>query len=131
GARELAASQLLAASARGLVEGGRQVELPLNDAPAIAALSYTQVHTYLRCPQMYQSRFVFRLPTRPKPQMQFGRILHEALKDALGSIEREKPLTWAMVDSAYVAAWARERFCAPEQAPSLQDLGRTYLRRAF
>jgi len=36
-----------------------------------------------------------------------------------------------MLDSAYVAAWAKERFCAPEQAPSLQDLGRTYLRRAF
>jgi DNA helicase II / ATP-dependent DNA helicase PcrA len=71
------------------------------------------------------------LPTRPKPQMQFGRILHEALKDALGSIERERPLTWEMVDAAYVSAWARERFCAPEQAPSLQDLGRTYLRRAF
>ncbi len=131
GARELAASQLLAASAGGVVEVARQVELPLNDAPPIAALSYTQVDTYLRCPQMYQYRFVFRLPTRPKPQMQFGRILHEALKDALGSIERDKPLTWAMVDSAYVAAWARERFCAPEQAPSLQDLGRTYLRRAF
>jgi DNA helicase-2/ATP-dependent DNA helicase PcrA len=131
GARELAASQLLASSAGGLVEVARQVELPLNDAPPIAALSYTQVDTYLRCPQMYQYRFVFRLPTRPKPQMQFGRILHEALKDALGSIEREKPLTWAMLDSAYVAAWARERFCAPEQAPSLQDLGRTYLRRAF
>ena len=131
GARELAGSQLLAAAAGGLVEVARQVELPLNDAPPIAALSYTQVDTYLRCPQMYQYRFVFRLPTRPKPQMQFGRILHEALKDALGSIERETPLTWAMVDSAYVAAWARERFCAPEQAPSLQELGRTYLRRAF
>jgi ATP-dependent DNA helicase UvrD/PcrA len=63
--------------------------------------------------------------------MQFGRILHEALKDALGSIERERPLTWEMLDSAYVAAWARERFCAPEQAPSLQDLGRSYLRRAY
>jgi DNA helicase-2/ATP-dependent DNA helicase PcrA len=130
-ARELAASRLLEPPAGGLVEVARQVELPLNDAPPIAALSYTQVDTYLRCPQMFQYRFVFRLPTRPKPQMQFGRILHEALKDALGSIEREKPLTWAMVDSAYVAAWARERFCAPEQAPSLQDLGRTYLRRAF
>ena len=131
GARELAASQLLAAPGGGLVEVARQVELPLNDAPPIAALSYTQVDTYLRCPQMYQYRFVFRLPTRPKPQMQFGRILHDALKDALGSIERETPLTWAMVDSAYIAAWAKERFCAPEQAPSLQDLGRTYLRRAF
>ena len=130
-ARELAASRLLEPPAGGIVEVARQVELPLNDAPPIAALSYTQVDTYLRCPQMFQYRFVFRLPTRPKPQMQFGRILHEALKDALGSIEREKPLTWAMVDSAYVAAWARERFCAPEQAPSLQDLGRTYLRRAF
>ena len=130
-ARELAASRLLEPRAGGIVEVARQVELPLNDAPPIAALSYTQVDTYLRCPQMFQYRFVFRLPTRPKPQMQFGRILHEALKDALGSIEREKPLTWAMVDSAYVAAWARERFCAPEQAPSLQDLGRSYLRRAF
>src|SRR5438874_9105910 len=130
GVRGLAGPQLLVATA-GVVEVARQVELPLNDAPPIAALSYTQVDTYLRCPQMYQYRFVFRLPTRPKPQMQFGRILHDALKDALGSIDRETPLTWAMLDSAYVAAWAKERFCAPEQAPSLQDLGRTYLRRAF
>lgn len=130
GARELAASQLLAAPV-GLVEVARQVELPLNQAPPIAALSYTQLDTYLRCPQMYQYRFVFRLPTRPKPQMQFGRILHDALKDALGSIDRETPLSWAMLDSAYVAAWAKERFCAPEQAPSLQELGRSYLRRAF
>src|SRR5438552_8196324 len=129
-ARELAGPQLIAASV-GLVEVARQVELPLNDAPPIAALSYTQVDTYLRCPQMYQYRFVFRLPTRPKPQMQFGRILHEALKDSLGSIERDRPLTWEMVNAAYVAAWARERFCAPEQAPSLHDRGRAYLRRAF
>ncbi|HET9847194.1 MAG TPA: UvrD-helicase domain-containing protein [Candidatus Dormibacteraeota bacterium] len=130
-ARELAASSVRLPPVGGVVEVAHQVELPLNDAPPIAALSYTQVDTYLRCPQMYQYRFVFRLPTRPKPQMQFGRILHEALKDALGSIERERPLTWEMVDHAYVAAWARERFCAPEQAPSLQDLGRTYLRRAY
>ena len=130
GVRELAAPQLLAATV-GLVEVARQVELPLNDAPPIAALSYTQVDTYLRCPQMYQYRFVFRLPTRPKPQMQFSRILHDALKVALVNIDHETPLSWAMVDSAYVAAWAKERFCAPEQAPSLQDLGRTYLRRAF
>jgi DNA helicase II / ATP-dependent DNA helicase PcrA len=130
-ARELAATSLLLPPVGGVVEVARQVELPLSAAPPIAALSYTQVDTYLRCPQMYQYRFVFRLPTRPRPQMQFGRIMHEALKDALGSIERDKPLTWEMVDSAYVSAWARERFCAPEQAPSLQDLGRTYLRRAF
>jgi DNA helicase-2/ATP-dependent DNA helicase PcrA len=130
-ARELAASQLLAQPPGGVVEVARQVELALNDAPPIVALSYTQVDTYQRCPQMYQYRFVFRLPTRPRPQMQFGRILHEALKDALGSIEGDRPLTWEMVDAAYVAAWARERFCAPEQAPSLQDLGRSYLHRAF
>src|SRR5438128_5355284 len=130
GARELAGQQLLAATV-GLVEVARQVELPLNDAPPIAALSYTQVDTYLRCPQMYQYRFVFRLPTRPKPQMQIGRVLHDALKDALGSIDRETPLTWAMLDSAYVAPGADDRYSAPEQAPSLQDLGRSYLRRAF
>jgi DNA helicase-2/ATP-dependent DNA helicase PcrA len=130
-ARELAAASILTPTAGAIVEVARQVELPLNDAPPIAALSYTQVDTYLRCPQMYQYRFVFKLPTRPRPQMQFGRILHEALKDALGSIEPDKPLSWEMVDAAYVAAWARERFCAPEQAPSLQDLGRGYLRSAF
>jgi DNA helicase-2/ATP-dependent DNA helicase PcrA len=130
-ARELLATQLLTGPVAGLVEVTQQVELPLSQAPPIAALSYTQVDTYQRCPQMYQYRFVFRLPTRPRPQMQFGRILHEALKDALGSIERDRPLTWEMVDSAYVAAWTRERFCAPEQAPSLQDLGRTYLLKAF
>ena len=115
----------------GLVETARQVELPLESPPPMTALSYTQVDSYTRCPQQYQYRFVFRLPTRPRPQMQFGRILHDALKDALGSIQSDRPLTWEMVDAAYAAAWARERFCVPEQAPSLTQLGREYLRRAF
>jgi DNA helicase-2/ATP-dependent DNA helicase PcrA len=129
-AKELAVSELLK-PARHAIEVARQVELPLEPPPPLTALSYTQVDTYQRCPQMYQYRFVFRLPTRPKPQMQFGRILHEALKSALSGIEEDRPLTWEMVDSAYVAAWARERFCAPEQVPSLKSLGREYLRRAF
>src|SRR5438876_1887837 len=53
-ARELAAPSLLSSASNGRVEVARQVELPLNDVPPIAALSYTQVDTYLRCPQMYQ-----------------------------------------------------------------------------
>jgi DNA helicase II / ATP-dependent DNA helicase PcrA len=130
-ARELKVSDVLDRSAMTLVEVTRQVELPLEDLPRLGALSYTQVDTYQRCPQMYQYRFVFRLPTRPRPRMQFGRILHDALRDALGAIERDRPLTWEMVEGAYVAAWARERFCAPEQAPALNVLGREYLRRAY
>ncbi len=129
-ARELEAGDLLRPSA-GVAPAGRQVELPLEDLPPISALSYTQVNTYQRCPQQYQYRFVFRLPTRPRPQMQFGRILHDTLKDALGSIASDRPLSWEMLEAAYASAWARERFCVPEQAPSLQELGRGYLRRAF
>ena len=129
--RELAVADVLGAPSPPLYEVARQVELPLEPLPPLHALSYTQVDTYQRCPQMYQYRFVFRLPTRPRPQMQFGRILHEALRDALGAIERDRPLTWERLDAAYVAAWARERFCAPEQAPALEELGRGYLRRAF
>ncbi len=108
-----------------------QVELPLPEPVRLSALSYTQVDTYLRCPQQYQYRFVFRLPTRPRPQAQFGWILHEALRDALGSIQTGEPLTWQAVEAAYASAWARQRFCAPERAPSLQELGTEYLRRAF
>ena len=108
-----------------------QVELPLSQPVPLAALSYTQVDTYLRCPQQYQYRFVFRLPTRPRPQAQFGWILHEALRDALGGIQTDEPLAWPAVEAAYAAAWARQRFCVPEQAPSLQELGREYLRRAY
>src|SRR6202011_1827143 len=40
GARELAGSQPLATSAGGPVEVPRQAQMPLNDAPPIAALSY-------------------------------------------------------------------------------------------
>ncbi|HYM51342.1 MAG TPA: ATP-dependent DNA helicase [Candidatus Limnocylindrales bacterium] len=129
--KDLAVRDVLGAPSPAVVEVARQVELPLGDLPPLGSLSYTQVDTYQRCPQMYQYRFVMRLPTRPRPQMQFGRILHDALKDALGAIERDRPLTWEMVDAAYMAAWARERFCAPDQAQALQDLGRAYLRRAF
>jgi len=130
-ARELAVSDVLGSPLPALVEVARQVELPLEPVPPLQAVSYTQLDTYQRCPQMYQYRFVFRLPTRPRPQMQFGRILHQALKDALGAIERDRPLTWEMVETAYAAAWSGERFCAPEQAATLQELGQTYLRRAF
>jgi DNA helicase-2/ATP-dependent DNA helicase PcrA len=129
-ARALALSDLVTPAPR-VVEVPRQVELPLEEVPRLTALSYTQVDTYQRCPQAYQYRFVFRLPTRPRPQMQFGRILHDTLRNALAEIESDRPLSWDMVESAYVEAWSRERFIDPAQAAPLKACGLDYLRRAF
>ena len=130
-ARALYAGDVLGQDRAAVAEVPRQEELPLEEPVPLGALSYTQVATYQRCPQQYQYRFVFRLPTRARPEMQFGRILHDTLREALGGIEADRPLTWEMVEAAYVSAWGRERFCAPAQEPALRELGIDYLRRAF
>jgi DNA helicase-2/ATP-dependent DNA helicase PcrA len=108
-----------------------QLELQLEGAPAHLALSYTQIDCYQRCPQMYEYRFVYRLPTRQSAQAQFGRILHRAIQTVSLNAEAGVAVAWEAVEDAYRSAWESERFPAPRQEPGLRATGEAYLRRLW
>ncbi len=108
-----------------------QLELLLEGLPARAVLSFTQIDCYQRCPQMYEYRYVYRLPTRMRPQAQFGRILHRAIQTVLTGATAEVEISWGVVEEAYRQAWEAERFRAPLQEADLRTLGAVYLRRLW
>lgn len=108
-----------------------QLELKLEGAPQRMVLSYTQIDCYLRCPQMYQYRYVYRLPTRQRAQAQFGRILHQAIQAVAANAEAGAEIAWETVREAYRQAWLAERFVAPQQEDGMRALGLAFLRRLW
>jgi len=108
-----------------------QLEFQLEGMPARLALSFTQIDCYLRCPQMYEYRYVYRLPTRQRAQAQFGRILHLAIQTVLANADRDAPIGWPTVEAAYRSAWESVRFVDRMQENGLRALGCAYLRRLW
>ncbi len=43
-------------------------------------LSYTRVETYLDCPQRYKFRYLDRIHEEPRPELEFGKLMHEMLE---------------------------------------------------
>ncbi len=58
---------------RGIQSVSREVPLP-------ARFSYTQLETYRYCPMKYQYSYLYQIPIRPTPQMNFGIDLHGCLE---------------------------------------------------
>ncbi len=108
-----------------------QLEFRLEGEPGRTALSFTQIDCYLRCPQMYEYRYVYRLPTRQRAQAQFGRILHLALQTVLSNADADAPVAWPTVEAAYRHAWESDRFVDRMQEAGLRTLGRSYLRHLW
>jgi DNA helicase-2/ATP-dependent DNA helicase PcrA len=60
-------------------------------------VSYSQLEEYRRCPRAYQYREVYRLPTRPSPERDFGVAVHAAIKQILEeSPDAQKPVEEAV-----------------------------------
>jgi DNA helicase-2/ATP-dependent DNA helicase PcrA len=105
-----------------------QPELPIDHAelPELS-VSYSQLDEYRRCPRAYQYHQVYRLPTRPSPEQEFGVAVHSALRQVLmlpgpGQPPLEEALT--IFDAIFTAA----RFCDPVNADLWQERGRDFIR---
>ncbi|MBL7058318.1 UvrD-helicase domain-containing protein [Patescibacteria group bacterium] len=48
--------------------------------------SFSQIAAFTNCPLQYKYSFILRIPVPEKPSMQFGRLMHDTLKDFLTPI---------------------------------------------
>jgi len=90
-------------------------------------VSYSQLEEYRRCPRAYQYREIYRLPTRPNPERDFGVAVHAALKQILeDSPDGQKPVEEAVAvfDQVFDAA------AFPDQinVDLWQERGRQFIR---
>jgi DNA helicase-2/ATP-dependent DNA helicase PcrA len=79
------------------------------------SLSYSQLDLYQTCPRAYQYRNIYRLPTRPSPEQQFGVAVHNALAEILAAAADGPPSlpdALAVFDRHFTA----DRFCDPVNA---------------
>jgi putative RecB family exonuclease len=68
-------------------------------------LSYTRVETYLDCPQRYKFKYVDRIHEEPRPELEFGKLIHKILE----FIHDPRNLTIPGVDlvmEKYEQSWA-------------------------
>jgi DNA helicase-2/ATP-dependent DNA helicase PcrA len=90
------------------------------------SVSYSALDLYQRCPRAYQYRYVYRLPTRPSPEQQFGVAVHNALSEILGGATAG-PLALADAVAVFDRIFTAERFCDPVNADLWQARGRDFI----
>ncbi|MEA2646642.1 MAG: ATP-dependent helicase UvrD/PcrA [Chloroflexota bacterium] len=105
-----------------------QAALPMGhpDVPELS-VSYSQLDLYQQCPRAYQYRYVYRLPTRPSPEQEFGVAVHAALKEILEEAGAGQP-----PEAEAVAVFGRifggQRFSDPVNADLWLERGREFIR---
>jgi DNA helicase-2/ATP-dependent DNA helicase PcrA len=99
--------------------------MPHPEVPELS-VSYSALDLYQQCPRAYQYRYVYRLPTRPSPEQQFGVAVHNALREILeGANDGQPPLEVAQ--ETFDRHFAAERFCDPVNADLWQARGRDFI----
>ena len=99
--------------------------MPHPEVPELR-VSYSALDRYQTCPRSYQYRYVYRLPTRPSPEQQFGVAVHRALSEILeGAKTGPPPLDAAL--AAFDRIFTGERFCDPVNADLWQARGQEFI----
>ena len=108
--------------------------------------SFSQIAAFSNCPLQYKYNFILRIPVQEKPNLQFGRLMHNILKDFLtplmvesisqaslfGSGEGEKyvPDLKSMM-RMYSEQWVDGGFDSKEQRSEYKEKGKKILRGFF
>jgi DNA helicase-2/ATP-dependent DNA helicase PcrA len=105
-----------------------QSALPLNhpEVPELL-LSYSQLESYRNCPREYQYRHIYRLPTRPSPEQDFGIAVHTALSQILDQNRQGQPPVEEAV-AIFDRLFGQERFSDPVNADLWLERGRRFIR---
>ena len=106
-----------------------QAALPMGGHPDVPELSvsYSQLDLYQRCPRAYQYRYVYRLPTRPSPEQEFGIAVHAALREILEGARAGQPPEDEAV-AVFDRIFAGQRFSDPVNADLWLERGRGFIR---
>ena len=105
-----------------------QATLPIShpDVPELV-VSFTQLESYRTCPRQYQYRYIYKLPTRPSAEQEFGVKVHAALARILRAAPSGQPSlddAVAVFDEVFDAA----HFCDPVNADLWQERGQNFIR---
>jgi len=93
-------------------------------APDGFALSASAIDTYLQCPLKYRFSYEWRIPWPPSPAIQFGSIMHGAVKEVVERLVREgQSLTPTSLQTILERRWLDSGFADPVQERKYREAG--------
>lgn len=121
----------LTTAARALVSSRSTQESEPIPLPPNPKLSFSQLETYRYCPLKYLYSYVYQIPTRPTPQMQFGINLHACLERfAQRHMAGEIPTLDGLL-ALYDQTWVSDGYADQRQEAKDKAYGRQILTRYF
>jgi ATP-dependent DNA helicase UvrD/PcrA len=116
-----------------IVTAGREpVEPPdgaARRAPHRLDLSFSQLETYLSCPQQYRYRYVLGVPTPTHHRLSYGSAMHAAVAVYHTAEMSGRPLDEAGLEAALRGAWRPDGYLSQEHEEERFRAGLEALRR--
>jgi len=111
--------------------GTQPVSVPPRDVArcAPATLSYSELETYLDCPERYRLRHVVGLPTPSHHALTYGSAMHQAVAAFHLSRGRGQPLSETELLDVFARGWSPEGFLSREHEEARFAAGSEALRR--
>ena len=94
-----------------------------------AVFSFSELETYLDCPERYRLRHVVGLPSAPHHALAYGSAMHQAVAAFHLSRRAGKPLTGQELLNVFERAWSPEGFLSREHEELRYAAGRAALLR--
>ncbi len=96
---------------------------------ARAVFSFSELETYLDCPERYRLRHVVGVPAAPHHALTYGSAMHQAVAAFHLSRRAGKPLTEEQLFQVFERAWSSEGFLSREHEEHRYAAGRAALTR--
>lgn len=93
------------------------------------AFSFSELETYLDCPQRYLLRHVVGLPSAPHHALTYGSAMHQAVAAFHLAHRRGKSMSESELQTVFAAAWSPEGFLSREHEEARFAAGAEALRR--
>ena len=85
-------------------------------APDRFSLSASAIDTYLQCPLKYRFSYEWRIPWPPSPALQFGSIMHGAVREVVGLLAgKRQELAPSALEAILERRWVEAGFGDPVQ----------------
>jgi DNA helicase-2/ATP-dependent DNA helicase PcrA len=91
--------------------------------------SFSELETYLDCPERYRLRHVVGLPTAPHHALTYGSAMHQAVAAFHLEQKRGNTMTDDQLQAVFAAAWSPEGFLSREHEEARFKSGTEALRR--
>ena len=109
-------------------EAPHRVE-PASETVTAAIFSFSELETYLDCPERYRLRHVVGLPTSPHHALAYGSAMHQAVAAFHLSRGRGEALSEEALLDVFARAWSPEGFLSREHEEARYAQGQDALRR--